>query len=66
MRENWVYIYPGKLPDTADDGEDPKPGVYPNPYRGNASWDGSGPYDRVIWFTPPARALHHQHLHAGR
>ncbi len=56
VRENWVFIYPGNLPDTAVDGQDPKPGVYPNPYRGNANWDGSGPYDRVIWFTHlPAR-----------
>jgi hypothetical protein len=26
-------------------------GVYPNPYRVNAVWDGSGVRDRMVWFT---------------
>ena len=26
-------------------------GVYPNPYRINALWDGSGVRDRMVWFT---------------
>ncbi|MBT7022003.1 MAG: hypothetical protein HN967_12765 [Candidatus Marinimicrobia bacterium] len=30
-------------------------GVYPNPYRASADWDGFGQKDRMIWFTnlPP-------------
>ncbi|MDP2362043.1 MAG: hypothetical protein Q8O14_15045 [bacterium] len=56
VTENWVFVFPGSLPDGLADGRDRKPGVYPNPYRGRASWDGSGPYDRMIWFTHlPAR-----------
>jgi len=55
VKENWVFVYPGSVADVPGDGVDLKPGVYPNPYRGRASWDGSGPYERVIWFThlPP-------------
>ncbi len=26
-------------------------GVYPNPYRVNAVWDGAGVRDRMVWFT---------------
>lgn len=28
-----------------------KVGVYPNPYRINAVWDGTGVRDRMVWFT---------------
>ena len=56
VKENWVFVFPGSLPEGLADGRDRKPGVYPNPYRGRASWDGSGPYERLIWFTHlPAR-----------
>jgi hypothetical protein len=51
VKENWVFVFPGSLPDVAHDDQDFKPGVYPNPYRAHASWDGSGAYDRLIWFT---------------
>ncbi|MCA9783672.1 MAG: hypothetical protein H6678_09600 [Candidatus Delongbacteria bacterium] len=53
---NRAYYYPGALPDDrAAGGPDRAPGVYPNPYRGHASWDGTGAYERLIWFTnlPP-------------
>lgn len=56
VKENWVFVFPGSLPEGLADGSDRQPGVYPNPYRGRASWDGSGPYERLIWFTHlPAR-----------
>lgn len=51
VKENWSFVFPGGLADLPGDGVDLKPGVYPNPYRGRASWDGSGPYERVLWFT---------------
>jgi len=55
VTENWVFVFPGSLP--AGQAENRrKTGVYPNPYRGRASWDGSGPYERLLWFTHlPAR-----------
>lgn len=28
-----------------------KPAVFPNPYRGDAEWDGSNPRDRYLWFV---------------
>jgi len=57
-RENWVFLYPGSLPaeEEAAAGTPRKVGVYPNPYRVRASWDGDGPYERALWFTHlPAR-----------
>lgn len=57
VRENWVFVYPGSVPAGSEaDGVRRKPGVYPNPYRVRAAWDGTGPYERAIWFTHlPAR-----------
>ena len=56
VKENWVFVFPGSLPEGTAGAGDRKPGVYPNPYRGRASWDGSGPYERLLWFTHlPAR-----------
>jgi hypothetical protein len=55
-KTNRVYYFPGALPDDrAAGGPDRKPGVYPNPYRGHADWDGTGAYERLLWFTnlPP-------------
>lgn len=45
--ENRVYTYPGTTPAEADD---PRVGVYPNPYRVSAAWDGPGATQRMIWF----------------
>lgn len=44
-------VYPGTV---AEDWTD-KTGVYPNPYRGSAIWDGYGTRDKLIWFQylPP-------------
>ncbi|MCH8838779.1 MAG: hypothetical protein IIA60_13445, partial [Candidatus Marinimicrobia bacterium] len=46
-------IYPGTVADTLD--WNPQTGVYPNPYRGSARWDGYGTRDKLIWFQylPP-------------
>ncbi|MFC1618881.1 hypothetical protein ACFL45_02950 [Candidatus Neomarinimicrobiota bacterium] len=48
---NRTVVYPGTV---AEDWTD-KTGVYPNPYRGSASWDGYGTRDKLIWFQylPP-------------
>ncbi|MFH1850911.1 MAG: hypothetical protein ABIA75_01060 [Candidatus Neomarinimicrobiota bacterium] len=52
---NRVYVMPGSVPDTS--GWRGQPSVYPNPYRGQANWDGYGSRDRMIWFQNlPAKA----------
>ncbi|MBS1262593.1 MAG: hypothetical protein MAG453_01949 [Calditrichaeota bacterium] len=52
-KTNLTYAFPGTLP--ADPG-DRRVGVYPNPYRGRAAWDGFTGRDRLIWFRNlPAR-----------
>jgi hypothetical protein len=48
--ENQVEAYPGTPPSD-------RIGVYPNPYRVHAAWDGPGASQRMIWFQYlPARA----------
>lgn len=44
---NRKYVYPG-VTTTSDWAA--KPSVYPNPYRGQAKWDGYGSRGRQIWF----------------
>ena len=46
--ENRVTVVTGKQ---SIEDEMTEVGVYPNPYRVNALWDGSGVRDRMIWFT---------------
>jgi hypothetical protein len=46
--ENRITVVTGQQ---AIDDEITEVGVYPNPYRINALWDGSGVRDRMIWFT---------------
>ncbi|MDZ7821828.1 MAG: hypothetical protein U5N26_08480 [Candidatus Marinimicrobia bacterium] len=46
--ENRTPVITGRQ---AADADSLKVGVYPNPYRVNALWDGSGVRDRMIWFT---------------
>jgi len=48
---NRKVVYPGTV---AEDWSE-KTGVYPNPYRGSAKWDGYGTRDKLIWFQylPP-------------
>ncbi len=46
---NRVYVYPGEtISDT--EGWTGTPSVYPNPYRGQALWDGYGSRNKMIWF----------------
>lgn len=49
---NAVYVFPGTAPNI--DFKEPV-GVYPNPYRVNAAWDGGTPFTRKITFynLPP-------------
>ena len=46
---NRTYIYPGLSSEDADKWEG-VPTVYPNPYRGQALWDGYGSRNKMIWF----------------
>lgn len=48
---NRQILYPGTVSSDWND----KTGVYPNPYRGSATWDGYGTRDKLIWFQylPP-------------
>ncbi len=45
--ENKTYVIPGTPPAK----KVRKVGVYPNPYRAQAAWDGPGERERMIWFT---------------
>lgn len=44
---NRTFAYPGTTPTASGDD---RIGIYPNPYRGQAEWDGPGGRDRLIWF----------------
>ncbi len=44
---NRTYVYSGKQ---GNKNINWKPTVYPNPYRGQALWDGYGSRDKMIWF----------------
>lgn len=46
--ENRITVVTGKQ---AIDDEVTEVGVYPNPYRVNAVWDGGGVRERMVWFT---------------
>jgi hypothetical protein len=46
---NRQYVYPGVKPDAANWEGDPS--VYPNPYKGQARWDGYGSRAQMIWFS---------------
>ena len=50
---NRKYVFPGVVPDGTK--WTVEPSVYPNPYRGQAAWDGYGSRGRMIWFQnlPP-------------
>lgn len=56
---NAVRVFPGTRPNTdfESDSKEHKVGVYPNPYRVNAAWDGSGELNRkLVFFNLPSRA----------
>ncbi len=44
--ENRVFAVPGTRPVE----DDSRTGVYPNPYRAHAEWDGFSERERLIWF----------------
>ena len=46
---NRTYVYPGKSSASAG-GWEGNPTVYPNPYRGQASWDDNSSRGKMIWF----------------
>ncbi len=46
--QNKILVIPGPEPGEVDSG---KPGVFPNPYRVRALWDGEFLRDRYLWFT---------------
>ncbi len=46
--ENRITVITGQQ---AIEDETTEVGVYPNPYRVNAVWDGTGVRDKMIWFT---------------
>jgi hypothetical protein len=46
---NRTYVYPGKSAASGDNWEG-SPTVYPNPYRGQASWDDNSSRGKMIWF----------------
>jgi hypothetical protein len=53
--ENAIRVWPGTAANSYG-GNAPDPGVYPNPYRLNAAWDGSTSTTRkVIFYNLPAR-----------
>ena len=59
VNANAVRVFPGTPTNDnfASDEEEYQVGVYPNPYRVNAAWDGNTPYTRkLMFFNLPARA----------
>ncbi len=52
---NLTYVIAGKKPQTQN--FDQKVGVYPNPYKAHAVWDGYSEREKMIWFyNLPARS----------
>ena len=52
---NRVYVFPGQP--AVDDAWSGQPTVYPNPYKGQALWDGYGSRSKMVWFRNlPLRA----------
>ena len=58
--QNAVRVFPGTPPNTEfenDDSRENRVGVYPNPYRVNAAWDGGTEQTRkIMFFNLPERA----------
>ncbi len=56
---NAVRVFPGTTPNEnfGSSGKENKVGVYPNPYRVNAAWDGVGEQNRkMVFYNLPERA----------
>ncbi len=59
VNANAVRVFPGTAPNENFSSDDPeyRVGVYPNPYRVNAAWDGATPFTRkIMFFNLPQRA----------
>ncbi|MCH8568515.1 MAG: hypothetical protein LAT67_09635 [Balneolales bacterium] len=59
VNANAVRVFPGTAANENFRSSDPefKVGVYPNPYRVNAAWDGGTPFTRkLMFYNLPARA----------
>lgn len=59
INANAVRVFPGTAPNPDFRSSEPefKVGVYPNPYRVNAAWDGGTPFTRkIMFYNLPARA----------
>jgi hypothetical protein len=59
VNANSVRVFPGTPPNEnfGSNSEEYAVGVYPNPYRINAAWDGSTPFTRkIMFFNLPAQA----------
>jgi hypothetical protein len=59
INANAVRVFPGTVVNTnfGSDEAEFKVGVYPNPYRINAAWDGSTPFNRrIMFYNLPERA----------
>lgn len=59
VNANAVRVFPGTAPNTNFDEDDDeyKVGVYPNPYRVNAAWDGGTSFTRkLMFYNLPARS----------
>jgi hypothetical protein len=59
VNANAIRVFPGTVVNTnfESDDEEYQVGVYPNPYRVNAAWDGSTPFNRrLMFYNLPARA----------
>ncbi len=78
---NRKYVYPGQVSPSDTTGWTGFPTVYPNPFRGQAAWDGYGNREQMIWFQNlPSTAeiriftlagdlvktLHHDEKYQGR
>jgi len=46
---NRVYVFPGE-PAADENGWANEPTVYPNPFKGQALWDGYGSRSKMLWF----------------
>jgi len=59
INANAVRVFPGTVVNTnfGSSEEEYQVGVYPNPYRINAAWDGSTPFNRrIMFYNLPERA----------
>lgn len=59
INANAIRVFPGTAPNEnfGSSADEYQVGVYPNPYRVNAAWDGGTPFTRkIMFYNLPARA----------